>query len=207
MPRTTSALPICCASAASFVGLFRRAVVGHAPTRVDREERIAEGAQQVVGDAAHVVALREEVVHTGEGTRDVFGGHRLEHGESQVERGTTERSLHRGRVERAAADRERLVEERERVASRSAGPPYNEVEHLRVGGDTFAAEDVDQVIAQLIGREQRELEVLGTRPDRREHLVRVGGREHEHDVGRRLLERLQERVRRSVVSMWTSSMT
>ena len=49
---------------------------------------------------------------------------------------------------------------------------------------------------ELVVREQGELEVLRARPDRRQHLLRIRGGEHEHDVRGRLLERLQQRVRR-----------
>ena len=60
-----------------------------------------------------------------------------------------------------------------------------------------SSSDAEQA-GDLLDREQRELEVLGARPDRRQHLLRVRGREHEHDVTGRLLERLQQRVRRRV---------
>ncbi len=43
---------------------------------------------------------------------------------------------------------------------------------------------------------QRELEVLRTRPECGQHLLRIGRGEHEHDVRGRFLERLQQRVRR-----------
>ncbi len=49
---------------------------------------------------------------------------------------------------------------------------------------------------ELVVREERELEVLRARAQRREHLLRVGGGEHQHDVRGRFLERLQQRVRR-----------
>ena len=51
---------------------------------------------------------------------------------------------------------------------------------------TWSAEDV--------GRQQPELEVLGAAADRGPHLLRVGGGQHEHDVGGRFLERLEQGV-------------
>ena len=56
-----------------------------------------------------------------------------------------------------------------------------------VGGDPA------HVLAQRVGVEQVELQVLGAAADRVGHLLRVGRGEHEHDVRRRLLERLQQR--------------
>jgi hypothetical protein len=52
------------------------------------------------------------------------------------------------------------------------------------------------VFGHRVGREQVELQVLGARPDGVDHLLRVGGGEHEHDVGRWLLERLEQGRRR-----------
>ena len=75
-----------------------------------------------------------------------------------------------------------------RRAMRSSG--------LGIGVDPLAAEDVGEVADQLAVREQRELEVLRPRTQRGQHLLRIGGGEHEHDVRGRLLERLQQRVRR-----------
>ena len=49
---------------------------------------------------------------------------------------------------------------------------------------------------ELVVRQQRELEVLRARPQRGQHLLRIGRGEHEHDVRGRFLERLQQRVRR-----------
>ena len=47
-----------------------------------------------------------------------------------------------------------------------------------------------------LGVEQMELVMLGPAANRREDLLRIGRGEHEHDVVGRLLERLQQRVRR-----------
>ena len=49
------------------------------------------------------------------------------------------------------------------------------------------------VLLELVHRQEVELEVLGAADDRRADLLRVGGGQHEHDVGGRLLERLQQR--------------
>ena len=49
---------------------------------------------------------------------------------------------------------------------------------------------------QRLRAEEPELEVLGPAPDRRRHLLRVRRRQHEDDVARRLLQRLQEGVGR-----------
>ena len=164
--------------------------------RVGRHERVAQGAQQIVGDAADVVALRQQFVDADERAGDVIAGDRFEHRQPEIEGCPTQRGLDRGRVERSRPDGERLIQQREGIPGRARGPAHDEIEDLGVGLDALAAEDVDEVAGELLGRQQRELEVLRARADGRQHLVRVGGGEHEHDMGRRLLERLQQRVRR-----------
>ena len=135
-------------------------------------------------------------MHADEHAGDVVVRGRLEHGEPLLERRPAERRLHLLRVEAPVTDRERLVEQRQRVPGGTGGPAGDEVERLGIGLDALAAEDVGEMADELAVRQQGELEVLGARADRRQHLLRIGRREHEHDVGGRLLERLQQRVRR-----------
>ena len=45
---------------------------------------------------------------------------------------------------------------------------------------------------QLFGGQQAELQVLGATANRVTHLLWIGGRQHEDDVGRRLFERFQQ---------------
>ena len=56
-----------------------------------------------------------------------------------------------------------------------------------VGGDPA------DVLLQHVHRQQVELQVLGAAADRVADLLRIGGGQHEHDVRRRLLQRLQQR--------------
>ncbi len=89
-----------------------------------------------------------------------------------------------------------LVERREGVAG---GPPadlQHVVDGFGVGVEPGVVDDPLHVLGQLVEGQQVELEVLGAAADGGQHLVRVGGGEHEHHVRRRLLERLQQRVRR-----------
>ena len=95
---------------------------------------------------------REQVVDAGERACDVFGRDRVEHRVPQFERRAAERGLHRAAVERTAADGERLVEHRQRVARRTGGLAGDEIEHLGIGFDAFAAEDVGEVADELLAR-------------------------------------------------------
>jgi len=129
-----------------------------------------------------------------ERARGVFGRDRLEHPHAQGERRSTEERGNRGRFETRRAVRERLVEQRLGVARRAGAGSRDHGECLGVGFHSFTGTQVGESVDELLGREERELEVLGPRADRRQHLLGVGRREHEHDVRRCLLERLQQCV-------------
>ena len=85
------------------------------------------------------------------------------------------------------------LERRQRVARRTAALREHGVDggvgqlEPGVGGDP------PDVLGERVGREEVELQVLGAAPDRVADPLRVGRGEHEHDVWRRLLERLQQR--------------
>ena len=82
--------------------------------------------------------------------------------------------------------------------SRAEPPPPRTTWSIASSSDVEAGvvDDPAHVLGQLVGRQQVELEVLGAAADGGQHLLRVGGGQHEHDVVGRLLERLQQRVRR-----------
>ena len=119
-----------------------RPVVGNASAGVRAEERVAQRSQQVVGDAPRIVTRHQHLVHAHQHAGDVFRGRCVEHRDALLEGHSTERGVHLRVVELAAADRERLVEQRERIARRSAGPARDEVERLVVGFDALAREHV-----------------------------------------------------------------
>ena len=88
-----------------------------------------------------------------------------------------------------AATRRRAPSRRRRVAIVSSAVGVV-LDALALASRSASAGD------ELLGGEQRELEVLGAGPDGREHLLGVRRRQHEHDVLGRLLEALEQRVRR-----------
>ena len=96
--------------------------------------------------------------------------------------------------DRAARGGGELVERRDGVAEASAGAPRYERER-RVGRvDLLGVGDLAQELRQLGQPRPREHERLAARADGREHLREVGGAEDEDEVGRRLLDQLEERV-------------
>ena len=95
-----------------------------------------------------------------------------------------------------APGRDDLIEGRQRVASRAAALAEHVVDGLLVDVEAGVVGDPRHVLGEDLRRDQVELVVLGPAADRRQDLVRIGRRQHEHDVTGWLLQRLQQRVRR-----------
>ena len=89
-----------------------------------------------------------------------------------------------------------LIQNREGVPGRPATPPDGDVDglvgHLQMGVPSHLIEQ----LSEGVGPQQAEFVVLGAAPDGGKHLLRVGGGQHEDDVGRRFLQRLQQGVGR-----------
>ena len=90
--------------------------------------------------------------------------------------------------------RDDLIESGERVAHRTATTTHGVGDRLLVDVEAGILHHPADVVGQLRRREQVEIEMLRATPDGRENLLRVGRRQHETDVFRRFLERLQQRV-------------
>ena len=74
--------------------------------------------------------------------------------------------------------------------------PRDRLERGGLAGDLLLLEDPSQLRDDPLVRNAPEIEALGPRDDRRGDLARLGGREDEDGVRRRLLERLQKGVER-----------
>ncbi|MCZ7535535.1 MAG: hypothetical protein M5T61_06035 [Acidimicrobiia bacterium] len=178
------------------LGLVCGPLVGDPPAAGVEDEGVAQSAQEVVGDLAWRYSVCKCRSKTQERSGAVLGGERIEDRDPPLEEGVAESVAHALCVEVSdVAQGERLVEQGEGVACRSRCASHDDVDHLVVGLDAFAAEYVDEMAGELVVTQQRELEVLRARPDGGEHLAGVGRGEHEHDVLGWLLEGLQQGVR------------
>ena len=139
---------------------------------------------QVAGQLLGAEPGRGQVGHRHQGPADVPLGQRLDH---LVELGQVV-------VDRVGGGH--LVEHGQRVAGRAPAAAHGQVQrlvgHIEMG---VLAHLVEQ-LPERLGSEQAELEVLGPAADGGQHLLRVGGGQHEDDVGGRLLQGLQQGVRR-----------
>ena len=99
----------------------------------------------------------------------------------------------------AAAERQHLVRERERVAHGAVGGAREHRERVGIGLDALGREHGGQAHAHVGRPDATQIEALHPREDRRGgllDLLRFGGGEHEHHARRRLLEDLEECVPR-----------
>ena len=119
--------------------VFRRVDVHLAPCGGE-EERVAQGAQEVLGDPAGVVARLEQSGQPGERAGDVFGGDRIEDADAGVERRAAEHGLDPGRGERAGGVGEGLVEQRLGVTGGARGGAGDGRERLGLELDALALE-------------------------------------------------------------------
>ncbi len=99
-----------------------------------------------------------------------------------------------GRVGRPGRDD--LIQRRERVPGRPPASPHGSFERLLVDLEPRLLVDRLEQAVQCLRAQEPELEMLGPAPDGRWHLLRVRGRQHEDDVARWLLQRLQQGVGR-----------
>ena len=85
------------------------------------------------------------------------------------------------------------LERAQRVARRAAALLEHALDRRFADLETGVLRHPADVRLELVHRQQVEPQVLRAAADRVADLLRIGGGEHEHDVRRRLLERLQQR--------------
>ena len=145
------------------------------------EEPVAQVLDEPLGDRARVVTDVDEGGHRRQRPARIVLDERLDE--------LVERQL---LAERSAGVGDQL-ERRQRVAGRAGTLGDGGVERLGRHVEPGVGGHPADVLGEHVGRQQVEAQVLGAAADRVGHLLRVGGGEHEHDVARRLLERLQQR--------------
>ncbi len=89
-----------------------------------------------------------------------------------------------------------LIEHREGVPGRTSTPPDGDVDGLVGNVEMGVPPHLIEQLSQGVRPQQTELIVLGAAPNGGKHLLRVGGGQHEDDVGRRLFQGLQQGVGR-----------
>ncbi len=148
-----------------------------------RRERQAAQCH-LVGDRQHrrAVALRERVEQSDQ--------------IALVER--AEHAAHRVFADLIRRIGNRLIGQRQRVAHGPVGRAREQAQRLRLVRHALFAEDAFEMRHDMAGRHLLQIELQTARQHGDRNLLRVGRREDELDVRRRLFERLQHRVERVV---------
>ncbi len=170
----------------------------HGVGRVARDrddDEVAQALQDVLDEPARLVPRGDDLVDDPEDRAAVARGERVDDvvqqgGVGEAEQADREVVVH----DSARGARDELVHHRERVAHRAAARAGDEREHSPAHLDALGAAEVLQVGRQHVRRHQPERIVVSARPDGADHLVRLRGREDELDVGRRLLDDLEQCV-------------
>ena len=167
-----------------------RAVAG------DRDdEEVAQTLQEVLDEAARVVAGLDHALDDAEG-RGAVATRKSVDGFIQ-QRGVRVAEQRDGRlIGDLAIDRagHQLVEHRQGVAHRAAARAHHEGQDALAHADVLLGAQARQVGAEDIRRHQAERVVVGTRTDRADDALGFGRREDELDVLGRLLDELEQRV-------------
>jgi hypothetical protein len=104
----------------------------------------------------------------------------------------------RSTEQRTAAERDRLVGDRQRIAHRATRRSRQQAQRAGLGGDAFVSQHPRQMLAHRAHAHRPQVELQAARQHRRRHLLRIGGRQHELQILGRLFQRLQHRVERGV---------
>ncbi len=131
--------------------------------------------------------------HGGQGPAGVALAQRLDH------------LVDGGVVVDLAAGGHDLVEGGQGVAGRAGAPPHGQVERAVGHVEAGVVGHRPQVLGQGRGGQEPELEVLGAAADGGQHLLGVGGGQHEDHVAGGSSSVFSRALAAAGVSMWTSS--
>ena len=160
-----------------------------------QHDQVAEALQQIDGEPARVVAGVDHRLDGAEQCRGVTRRQRVDGVVDQRDVGGAEQRQRPRVLDSVALGAgQQLVEHRQRVARGPAAGADHQRIHRVVDGDVFLRADPFQQGAHGARRQQPERVVMGARADGGQHLLRLGGGEHEDQVFRRLLDDLQQRV-------------
>ena len=172
--------------ALDLVGDRSRRVLGERDAMHQRGQRLQRGIE---GQAPrlHAVGDREQ-------RRHVARGERIEHRVQVVVANGAEHVADLLLLDAARAMRDRLVEQRQRVAHRARRGLGEVAQRPRLERHLLGLQDARQMVDDVPLRHLLEVELQAARQHRHRDLLRVGGGEDELHMLRRLLERLQHGV-------------
>ncbi|VWC31277.1 hypothetical protein BPS26883_06424 [Burkholderia pseudomultivorans] len=175
-----------------------RPFVEHRAGRELRPRNPVQQAREILQRGGKRQAAQRHLVGDREDLRAAAGRERVEqaHHVGLVERAEHTRHRRFGHLVRGVRDR--LVGQRQRIAHAALRGAREQAQRLRLERDLLFAEDPLEMRHDMPGRHLLQVELQAARQHGNGNLLRIGRREDELDVRRRLLERLQHRVERVV---------
>ena len=166
------------------------ATAGTTLTRVTKCVNSARSRKHHRRIGADVVLLAQFVERGG----DVALHQRLEQIDHAHAVGQAQHLPHVLGAHRPGRMRDRLIEQRKRIAHRAFGRARDQRQRRRLDLDLFLRRDALEMLHQQRGIDAPQIEALAARQHRHRHLANFGGGEDELGVRRRLFQRLQQRV-------------
>ena len=154
--------------------------------------------RQLPAEVLQVRALPLQLIDNLQHPRRVALLERRRHLLHRVLREHAQQRPHLSRVQRRPAAGNRLVERRQRIPHRPLAHLRNHGQSLRLGRNPFLAADPLHPLQQLFKIHAAKRKLLAPRRNRRRNLMRLGRAQDKHHPLGRLLERLQQRVKRFV---------
>jgi hypothetical protein len=93
---------------------------------------------------------------------------------------------------------DRLIENRERIAHGAVAGLGQQGESIVIGFNVFAADQIAQLADDVVELDGAKTEVLAARANGLRNVFRLRGRQHEDDVVRRFLQRLEQSIESGV---------
>jgi hypothetical protein len=154
----------------------------------DEIDEFGEIGEHHAGSAPVSYCSRNSLKRAG----DVAAHQRLEQIDHAGAVGEAEHLPHVVGAHRARGMRDRLVEQRQRIAHRAFRGARDDAERFRLDLDVFLFAIFGEMRHQHVGIDAAQIEALAARQHRDRHFADFGGGEDELGVRRRLFQRLQE---------------
>jgi hypothetical protein len=162
------------------------------------DHEIAKMAEHVLRDVRQIEPLLRHAIDHAEARRRISIDERRGEIVQHFSVGYAEHARDVVARQRRAAERDDLIEEAHRVAHRARGLAREHGDRRVVGDDRLVGEHLAESLGDRLRRDELEVVALAATQNGDGDLVDLGRREDELHVGRRLFERLQERVPRLV---------
>ncbi|GES19899.1 hypothetical protein Aple_027950 [Acrocarpospora pleiomorpha] len=162
---------------------------------IRQNDQIAETLQQIHREPPRIVTALDDAVHGLEDERAVTTRERVDDLVQEITVGVTEQR-DRALVGDAGVvgAREQLIQNGERVTSGTSPGTDDQRERGRLVRHRLRLQDLLHELPDRRGRHQPERVMVGPGLDRPDDLLRLGGREDELEMRRRLLDELEQRV-------------